>query len=110
MVEAISRDGYIVAQEYLPEARNGDVRLIVINGEALKYKGKYAALRRINKQGDVRSNMSADGTAEKAAVAGEMLELAELVRPKLIRDGMYMVCLDSVGDKLMEINVIISAG
>jgi len=110
MVEAISRDGYIVAQEYLPEARNGDVRLIVINGEALKYKGKYAALRRINKQGDVRSNMSAGGTAERAEVDDGMLELVELVRPKLIRDGMFMVGLDIVGDKLMEINVFSPAG
>lgn len=110
MIEAISRDGYVVAQEYLRKAVNGDVRLIVLNGEALTYKGKYAALRRINKQGDLRSNMSAGAVAERVEVTGTMLELVELVRPKLIRDGMFMVGLDIVGDKLMEINVFSPAG
>lgn len=110
MIEAISRDGYVIAQEYLPQATEGDVRLIVVNGEALQYKGKYAALRRVNRQGDIRSNMSAGGSAERTDVTDEMLELVELVRPKLIQDGMFMVGLDIVGNKLMEINVFSPGG
>ncbi|MDX5347590.1 MAG: glutathione synthase, partial [Hymenobacteraceae bacterium] len=104
MIEAISRDGYIIAQEYLPKATEGDVRLFVMNGEALQHKGKYCALRRVNK-GDVRSNISAGGKAQKVEVTAEMLRLVELVRPKLVQDGMFLVGLDIVGDKLMEINV-----
>lgn len=42
IIEAISRDGYVVAQEYLPESANGDVRLFVMNGMPLMCKGKYA--------------------------------------------------------------------
>jgi len=110
MIEAISRDGYVIAQEYLPKAAEGDVRLFVVNGEALQFKGKYAALRRVNNNGDMRSNMSAGAEAEQVDVDDTMLDIVETIRPKLILDGMFMVGLDIVGDKLMEINVFSPGG
>ncbi len=110
MIEAISRDGYVIAQEYLPKATEGDVRLFVVNGEALNWKGKYAAIRRVNKNADIRSNMSAGGTAEKVKVDDTMLEIVDIIRPKLVLDGMFFVGLDIVGDKLMEINVFSPGG
>jgi glutathione synthase len=105
IVEAISRDGYVIAQEYLTEATEGDVRLFVMNGEALQHKGKYCAIRRVSSKDDIRSNMHAGGSAVAAKVDQRMLDLVELVKPKLIQDGMFLVGLDIVGDKLMEINV-----
>ncbi|TPE45575.1 glutathione synthetase [Pontibacter mangrovi] len=105
IVEAISRDGYVIAQEYLPQASEGDTRLFVMNGEALQHKGKYCAIRRVNSKDDIRSNMHAGGSAQAAKVDQKMLDLVELVKPKLIQDGMFLVGLDIVGDKLMEINV-----
>lgn len=110
IVEAISRDGYVIAQEYLPQASEGDVRLFVMNGEALQYKGKYCAMRRVSGKDDIRSNMHAGGSAQAVKVDQTMLDLVELVRPKLIQDGMFMVGLDIVGDKLMEINVFSPGG
>jgi glutathione synthase len=110
MIEAITRDGYCIAQEYLPAAADGDTRLFVMNGAALCENGKYAAFRRVSKQGDVRSNLHAGGKIEKAVVTDEMLRLVDLVRPKLIQDGMFLVGLDIVGDKLMEINVFSPGG
>lgn len=110
MIEAISRDGYVIAQEFLPKATDGDVRLFVVNGEALKWKGKYAAIRRVNKTGDIRSNMSAGGTAERVKVDDTMLEIVDIIRPKLVLDGMFFVGLDIVGNKLMEINVFSPGG
>ncbi|WP_018476388.1 glutathione synthetase [Pontibacter roseus] len=110
IVEAISRDGYVIAQEYLPQASEGDVRLFVVNGEALQYKGKYCAMRRVGAKDDIRSNMHAGGSAQAVEVDQTMLDLVELVRPKLIQDGMFMVGLDIVGDKLMEINVFSPGG
>ena len=110
IVEAIARDGYVVAQEYLPEAKNGDVRMFLMNGRPLQVDGEYAAFRRRNAEGDVRSNMSAGGKAEKAKVTDEMLHMVELVRPKLVADGMFLVGLDIVGDKLMEVNVFSPGG
>ena len=61
MVEAVSRDGYVIAQEYLPAAAEGDTRLFLMNGEPLRYKGKYAAFRRIRSGEDMRSNIHAGG-------------------------------------------------
>jgi glutathione synthase len=108
--EAISRDGYVVAQEFLPKATEGDVRLFVMNGEPLVRDGHYAAFRRVNKGDDMRSNMSAGGKATKVKVTDDMLRLVDLVKPKLTRDGMFLVGLDVVGDKLMEINVFSPGG
>lgn len=110
IIEAISRDGYIVAQEYLPEAKKGDTRLFVMNGEPLEHEGAYAAFRRTPGSDDVRSNMSAGGKAVKVNVTDAMLEMVEAVRPKLVADGMFLVGLDIVGDKLMEINVFSPGG
>ncbi len=110
MIEAISRDGYVIAQEYLEAAAEGDTRLFVVNGEPLLVDGHYAAFKRVSKSGDARSNLSSGGTIAKAEITDEILHIAEIVRPKLVADGMFMVGLDIVGSKLMEINVLSPGG
>ena len=110
MIEAVSRDGYVIAQEYLAEAAQGDMRLFMVNGEPLRYKNKYAAFRRLRSEEDIRSNIHAGGKKAKADVDSRALRVAEIVRPKLVADGMFMVGLDIVGDKLMEINVFSPGG
>ncbi|HVJ96118.1 MAG TPA: glutathione synthetase [Acidimicrobiia bacterium] len=110
MIEAVGRDGYIVAQECLPEADNGDVRLFLMNGEPLIADGHYAAFRRVNATSDRRSNMRVGGEAQAVDVDDKMLQVAEAVRPKLLADGMFLVGLDIVGDKLMEVNVFSPGG
>jgi glutathione synthase len=110
MIDAVIRDGYAVAQEYLPAAKDGDVRLFVMNGLPLQRNGKYAAFRRVNKTGDARSNMHSGGESEPVEVTDEMLRLVEIVRPKLVNDGMYLVGLDIVQDKLLEVNVFSPGG
>ncbi len=110
MIEAVLRDGYCIVQEYLPAAAEGDVRLFVMNGQALQKDGVYAAFRRVNRNGDGRSNMHSGGESVAAEVTPQMLELVEAVRPKLVHDGMYLVGLDIVEDKLMEINVFSPGG
>jgi len=110
IVDELSKDGYIIAQEYLPDAIKGDIRLFMMNGMPFKYKGKYAAFRRIGAEGDIRSNVHAGGTVEQAEVTEEALELCQMVRPKLVKDGMFFVGLDIVGNKLMEINVYSPGG
>jgi glutathione synthase len=110
MVEAVSRDGYVVAQAYLPEAAEGDMRLFMMNGAPLRYKGKYAAFRRLRCGEDIRSNIHAGGKKAQAVVDERALRIAEIVRPKLVEDGMFLVGLDIVGGKLMEINVFSPGG
>ena len=105
IIEAISNDGFIIAQEYLPRASEGDTRFFLMNGLPLQKNGVYAAMKRVNKAGDIRSNIHAGGKARKAEVNDEMLALVQILKPKLVQDGMFLVGVDIVGDKLMEINV-----
>ena len=112
MIEAVSTEGYVIVQEYLPDAVHGDTRMFIVNGQPLVVDGHYAAIQRVHKEGDVdmRSNITAGGVAHPVEVTEQMLALAEAVRPRLIQDGMFIVGLDIVGDKLMEINVFSPGG
>ena len=110
MIDAVSRDGYVIAQEYLPAAADGDIRLFLLNGRPFRHKGRYAAFRRVRTGDDMRSNIHAGGTKQAAVISDMHLKLAEIVRPKLVQDGMFFVGLDIVGDKLMEINVFSPGG
>ena len=105
MIEAISRDGYIIAQAYVPAAKKGDIRFFLMNGVPLQIGGKYAALRRVASKDDIRSNIHAGGTAEAVEIGETELRVAEMIRPKLIADGMFLVGIDIVGDKILEVNV-----
>lgn len=112
MIEAVTREGYVIAQEYLPEAIQGDTRLFLMNGAPLISKGRYAAFHRQRSKEDLdmRSNMTAGAMAVPAQIDDKILEVAETVRAKLMQDGMFLVGLDIVGDKLMEINVFSPGG
>ena len=110
MIDAVSRDGFVIAQEYLPAAAKGDMRLFMMNGRPLRERGKYAAFRRVRGGEDMRSNIHAGGKLAAATVTDKDLQIAEIVRPKLVQDGMFLVGLDIVGDKLMEINVFSPGG
>lgn len=108
--EAVSEEGYLIAQSYMPAAVEGDVRLFLMNGLPLQRDGEYAALRRAPASGEIRSNIHAGGQAGTVEVTATMRAIAETVRPKLIQDGMFLVGLDIVGDKLLEINVYTPGG
>jgi glutathione synthase len=110
MVDAVSRDGYVIAQEYLTAAQEGDTRLFLMNGQPLRYRGKYAAFRRVRSGDDMRSNIHAGGKLKEAEITDQHLKIAEIVRPKVVQDGMFLAGLDIVGDKLMEINVFSPGG
>ena len=110
MIDAVIRDGYAIAQQYLEAASEGDTRLFLMNGRPFRYKGRFAAFRRIRHGDDMRSNIHAGGKKAAAEIGDTALRLAEIVRPKLVQDGMFLVGLDIVGDKLMEINVFSPGG
>jgi glutathione synthase len=109
IVESITRSDTAIAQEYLPAAKKGDTRLFLFNARPLMSEGRYAAIQRVN-EGDFRSNMTAGGKPHRAEVTPRMLEIAEIVRPRLLADGIFDAGLDIVGDKLVEINAISAGG
>jgi len=110
MIDAVSRDGFVIAQEYLEEATQGEIRLFMMNGQPLRYKGKYCAFRRSGSHTDEHSHVQAGAVIEKAELDKRAFEVAEIVRPKLVEDGMFLVGIDLVGDKLMEINAFTPGG
>jgi glutathione synthase len=110
MFEAVSRDGYVIAQEYLSAVDKGDTRIFLMNGEPLIKDGTYAAFKRVKKGNDIRNNISAGGKPRKAKITPEMHRIMDIIKPRLVQDGMFLVGLDIVGDKLIEINVYCPGG
>ena len=91
---------YIMAQKYLPEIKDGDKRILMINGVAVPY-----ALARIPAQGETRGNLAAGGRAEGRPLTEQDLWIANQVGPTLREKGLVFVGIDVIGDKLTEINV-----
>ena len=78
----------MLAQEYLPQAVEGDPRLFLMNGRPLEVDGKVAAFRRARSGGDLRSNIAAGGHAEPGLVGESARRIARLAGPRLVEDGM----------------------
>jgi glutathione synthase len=110
IVDAIGRDGYIVAQEYLPKASKGDIRLFLLNGKPIEIDGKVAAIHRTQAGGDIRSNIHQGGSVSQAKITRKIFDIVDAVSHKLVKDGMFLVGLDIVGDKVMEVNVFSPGG
>ncbi|MDX1463521.1 MAG: glutathione synthase, partial [Marinirhabdus sp.] len=109
--ETISSEGYVIAQEFLPEVSKGDVRIILMNGKVLEEDGQKAVIRRVNSDKDeFRSNLALGAKAKKAKYTKEMERIVEVTAPKLVKDGLFFVGLDVVDDKLIEINVLSPGG
>ena len=103
--DVVCREGYLIAQEYLPEASEGDTRLFLLDGDIIEVDGEIAAVRRVPTEGDLRSNLNAGGRAQRAEISPSVRRIAELARPRLKEDGMFFVGLDLIGDRMVEVNV-----
>jgi len=110
IIETISQQGYVIAQEFLPAVKDGDVRIILMNGRVMVKDGKQAIIRRVSGEGEFRSNFALGATADSSELTPEMQRIVDLTAPKLIRDGLFFVGLDVVKDKLIEINVLSPGG
>ncbi len=94
------KSSYVIIQDYIEGAENGDVRVLMLNGKPI------GALRRKPTKNDVRSNISAGGTVEKYKLTKQDKLLCKKVGEKLVRDGIYFAGLDLIGGKLIEVNVL----
>ena len=98
MTEYNSR--YIMAQRYIPDIKDGDKRILLVNGEPVPY-----ALARIPSKGETRGNLAAGGRAEGRELTERDLWIAKQVGPTLKEKGLVFVGIDVIGDFLTEINV-----
>jgi len=89
-----------MAQRYLPEIKEGDKRILLVNGKPIPY-----ALARIPTKGESRGNLAAGGRAEGRQLSKRDLWIAEQVGPALKNKGLVFVGIDVIGDFLTEINV-----
>lgn len=95
----------IMAQQYLPAIKQGDKRIIVIDGEPLPY-----ALARIPKAGETRGNLAAGGKGVAQPLTPRDIDIATTVGKTLKAEGLFLVGLDVIGDYLTEINVTSPTG
>lgn len=93
-----------VVQRYLPAVREGDKRIILIDGVAA------GAINRIPAIGDARSNMHAGGKAVATEMTPRDREICETIGPELKRRGLLLTGIDVIGDFLTEINVTSPTG
>lgn len=105
MIDAIVNYGYAIAQEYLPGAEHGSVRMFLVNGEPLRYRGKVAAFQWVRAGDGMRANIHAPGSTAPVQLTEAHYHIAEAVRPRLVQDGMFLAGLDIVDDKLIDIDV-----
>lgn len=94
----------IIIQRYLPEVRNGDCRVIMINGEIA------GAVNRVPPKGEARSNLHVGGRAEKKILNKKESEICEALSEELKKKELILVGLDIIGDYLTEINVTSPTG
>ncbi len=94
----------IIVQRYLPEVRQGDKRIILVDGEPA------GAINRVPAKGEARSNMHVGGRAERAELSARDLEICHALGPTLREQGLIFVGIDVIGDYLTEINVTSPTG
>jgi glutathione synthase len=93
-----------IAQRYLPEVRQGDKRIILVDGKVA------GAINRVPAQHDHRSNMHAGGLAAPTTLTKREEEICEALGPDLKKRGLIFTGIDVIGDYMTEINVTSPTG
>ncbi len=106
IVDYITHEGtrHAMAQEFLPAVRQGDKRVLLLEGQIL------GAINRIARDDDVRSNIHAGGRVEPCEVTARERAVVADMAPRLAADGLVFVGLDFIGGKLTEVNVTSPTG
>lgn len=102
IIETLTDHGnrFAMIQGYLPAIKDGDKRILIIDGEPMPY-----SLARIPSAGETRGNLAAGGSGRPQPLSESDWELARRVGPELKRRGLFLVGLDVIGDRITEINV-----
>jgi glutathione synthase len=109
IITAVTKEGYALAQEYLPEAEQGEKRLLLLGAEPIRIGDRVAIYRR-------RAVAEANGAKAASSVRGKCdfgpveARICDILRPKLLADGLYFVAADIVGDRILELNVFTPGG
>jgi len=94
----------VIVQKYLPEIRQGDKRIILVDGEPM------GGVSRVPQEGEARANFHAGGSAAKTALTARERDICAALGPVLREKGLVFVGIDMIGDYLTEINVTSPTG
>jgi len=94
----------VMVQNYLPQAKEGDKRIILLNGEPI------GALNRLSSGSDFRNNMATGGTVAQTTITPREQEICSHLAAKLRQDGLIFVGIDVIGGYLTEVNVTSPTG
>src|SRR5699024_7429868 len=108
IIERLCTKGYIIAQEFLSDGSEEEVRIIMMNGKILEENGEKAIIKKKSTDtNEFRNNLDLGGARpQKGELTPAMEHIAEVAGPKLVKDGLFLVGLDIIKDKLIEINVL----
>ncbi len=103
LFQTVFREPFMV-QEYRAEVRDGDKRIILVDGEVA------GAINRVPAEGETRSNLHVGGTAVKTELTQREHEICARLAPELKRRGLLFTGIDVIGGYLTEINVTSPTG
>ncbi|MBX9737051.1 MAG: hypothetical protein K2X32_09010, partial [Phycisphaerales bacterium] len=103
LFQTVFREPFMV-QEYRPEVRAGDKRIILVDGVVA------GAINRVPAEGETRSNLHVGGTAAKTELTAREREICDRLGPELKRRGLIFTGIDVIGPYLTEINVTSPTG
>ncbi len=95
---------WVIAQEYLPEASQGDKRILMLEGDVL------GGILRLHAEGHELNNLDQGGTANPVELNEHDLQICAALKPRLIEQGIFFVGIDIIGNKLIEVNVTSPTG
>ncbi len=110
VLDALLAQGLVIGQGFVPDARAGDTRVVLLDGEVLELGGRALAVRRVPAKGSLRSNVHVGGVPTPGVVTSEMRACVRAIAPILQARGLRLVGLDFFGDLIGEVNVFSTGG
>jgi glutathione synthase len=106
IIDVLTYEGQRLAmvQAFLPSVTEGDKRILLLEGEPL------GAILRVPRADDIRSNIHVGGSVVPTELTARERELVRSIAPRLIKDGLFFVGLDVIGEHLTEVNVTSPTG
>jgi len=106
LLEVATQGGerFVIAQEYLPQVREGDKRILLLEGKPL------GAMRRVPPPDDYRANIHRGAKFTRAEITPYDEKICRYLSSRLLKDGIYFAGVDVIGGKIVEINVTSPAG
>ncbi len=106
MLELLTNEGqtHILVQHFIPEIKQGDKRIILIDGEARGW------MTRVPGEDDHRGNMHVGASVESTVLSESDIQICEAIGPWLKKSGLLFVGIDTIGSVMTEINVTSPTG